>query len=119
MTLTRNEMEKRTDATLLENARIIKVRLGFEDHRLLTLDISLILAGGTGCCFGGWNLTNNPKGMSAVGELLKTLKADSLDELEGMYCRTLSTCATGRVIAIGHIMEDSWFSFQEFFRRMG
>lgn len=119
--MTREEMEKRTGATWMENAQIKSVRLGFEDHGLLTLDISLRFADGKGCCFGGWNMTNNPKGMSAVGELLKAMKADSLNELEETYCRTLSignSCG-GRVMAIGHIIEDSWFSFQEFFGRMG
>lgn len=117
--MTRKEIEEKTGATYMENAQIKSVRLGFENHGLLTLDISLSLEGNIGTCYGGWNMTNNPKGMSAVGELLKAMKVDSLNELEKTYCRTLSTgngCGD-RVMAIGHIIEDSWFSFQEFFKR--
>lgn len=104
-----------TDKMLsIENAKIERVMLGFEDHGILTLDLT-VKGDGWGCGFGGYRMDGS-HGMECVKDLLYTMKIGSLEELKNTYCRIMSEGFNGRIRAIGHLIEDRWFSFETFFR---
>lgn len=104
-----------TDRVLkIENAKIKNAILGFEDHGILTLELPLE-GDGWGTYFGGFRM-DGANGMECVKDLLNTMKIGSLDALSNTYCRTISDGLGGRVRAIGHLIEDRWFSFEVFFR---
>ena len=104
----------------IENGRITATRLG-EDHGCLTAYIT-VEGAGWGCSFGGyvldhWFGQHNPtRGTGAIVELLKALDLESWESLTGTYVRVKTEGFGGSILAIGHIYNDQWFSFAEYFR---
>lgn len=91
------------------NAIIRKVRLGIEDHGLLSAWLDLDY-GGSIQGFGGWNL--GAKGANYCGEFIKcclqTTGVNDWDDLPGTAIRARAEHT--QVRAIGHIVEDRWFT---------
>lgn len=107
----------------IENARITKTKLG-EEHGCLTADI-IVEGDSWGCAFGGYCLDHwcagvgehtSTDGYGAIIELMKTLEVESWEELKGQYVRVESEGWGGRILKIGHLMKDKWFSFDEYFK---
>lgn len=111
--LNKEEVIKITGDAWVYNCEIKRTMLGFEDHGIMTCDLTLE-GDGWGCAFGGFKM-DSPKGMECIKELLKTLKTDTWEQLKGQYIRVVTKGEFGRVVAVGHLIEDRWFSFKNFF----
>ena len=108
--------------TEILNAKIASTKLG-EEHGCLTA--MLYLDGeGWGCGFGGYCLDlwfaevgehSSSDGYGAIIELMKTLEVESWEELNGKYVRVEIEGWGGKILRIGHLMKDKWFSFKEYF----
>lgn len=110
-------------STQIENAKITKTKLG-QEHGCLTADI-IVEGDSWGCAFGGYCLDHwcagvgehtSTDGYGAIIELMKTLEVESWEELKGKYVRVESESWGGRILKIGHLMKDKWFSFDEYFK---
>ncbi len=92
-----------------KNARIDNTMLGFEDHGIFSsmigLDYGGIHQGFGGCGMGG------EFGTEYIKRLLKTVGVDQWEDLKGKHVRVRSERM--KVHAIGHIIEDKWFSPEE------
>ena len=103
----------------IENAKITNSILG-EDHGCLVAYIT-VEGDGWGCAFGGYVLDHwfgphgETRGAGAIVELLKALDLISWEQLVGTYVRARTEGPGGRVLAIGHIYKNQWFSFEEYF----
>lgn len=110
----------------VENAKITYVRLGYEDHNILTIWIGLE-GDGWGQGYGGYALDEwndekkervpTQKGFESITKLIKTLDVRDLYDLKGKYVRIrVDGIASGtKIKAIGDLIKDRWFSFEEFF----
>lgn len=109
-------------STEIENAKITSTKLG-QEHGCLIADLT-IEGEGWGCGFGGYCLDHwcadigqysSSDGYGAIIELMKTLEVESWEELNGQYVRVESEGWGGRILRIGHLMKNKWFSFKEYF----
>ena len=110
----------------IENAKITYVQFGYEDHGILTLMIGLE-GDGWGQGYGGYALDKydnekgkrvpTQKGFEAITMLMKTLDVKDLYDIKGKYVRIrVDGVASGtKIRAIGDIVKDKWFSFEDFF----
>ena len=109
-------------ANEIKNAKIVSTKLG-EEHGCLTANI--VLEGHSwGCVFGGYCLDHwcadvgeysSTDGYGAIIELMKALEVESWEQLKGLYVRVETEGWGGRVIKIGNLLKDKWFSFKEYF----
>ena len=108
--------------TKIINGGITHTKLG-QEHGCLTADL-IIEGDGWGCGFGGYCLDNwcvdigkhsSIDGYGAIIELMKTLEVESWEELKDKYVRVEIEGWGGKIIKIGHLMKDKWFSFKEYF----
>lgn len=89
----------------IENAKICRVQLGYEDHGILTSFIH-VKGEGWGQGFGGRGLSG--KYMAEwVEHVLKTLEVDDWSDLLGTICRVERT--DGMLTGLGHFLKDQWF----------
>lgn len=106
------------------NAKITSTSLGYEDHGIFTC--SLCLEGdGWGGNYGGYALDSFDRqkgkrvgtamGFDAVIELMKTLEVETWESLKGKYVRCKFDRPYGKIVSIGHLMKERWFSFEDFF----
>ena len=102
----------------IENAIITDTYLGVE-RGYLTARIDL--NGSRWCCsfgdyvLGQWDdASENSSGYAAwaISELLKTIGVKSWEQLPDTYVRVKHSGLGGRIVAIGNIMHDKWFSFE-------
>lgn len=100
----------------IKNAIIDNVRIEIEDHRSLTVWVTLDY-GGTGQGFGGYalylpkNFTHHELKSVAghfIYRVLEIAGVDRWDSLSGKTVRAL--CDHNRIEAIGHITKDDWFN---------
>lgn len=110
-------------STEILNGKITSTRLG-EEHGCLSASLT-IEGAGWGCGFGGYCLDHwcakagehsSSDGYGAIIELMKTLEVDSWEDLKGQYVRVESEGWGGKILRIGHLMKDKWFSFKEYFK---
>jgi hypothetical protein len=47
---------------------------------------------------------------------MKTLEVESWEDLKGQYVRVEFEDRGGKILRIGHLMKDKWFSFKEYFK---
>lgn len=47
---------------------------------------------------------------------MKTLEVESWEELKGQYVRVEFEDGGGKILRIGHLMKNKWFSFKEYFK---
>ena len=108
------------------NAKITGTMLGYEDHGIMSCWL-YIEGAGWGCGYGGYSLDEyDPEkkerfgtkiGFNAIIQLMKTLKVEKWEDLKGQYVRCELGGKFGREMTkIGHLMDDRWFSFEEFFK---
>jgi hypothetical protein len=105
-----------------KNAVIESTMLGYESHGLLTFMLHLDY-GGSGQGAGGYRLDRYDKekqktlgtaiGLGAIAEVLKVVGVDKWEDLQGSHIR--AKCSHSKVYAIGHLLEDKWLNFEEFF----
>lgn len=108
--------------TKIENAQIEATYLG-EIHDCLTANL-IIKGQNWEIAFGGFSLDywyvkagshKSSDGYGAIIELMKTLEVNNWEALKGQYVRVESEPNNGKVIRIGHLSKDQWFSFAEYF----
>lgn len=109
-------------ARTIENARIADVMIGYEDHGILTMNLTLE-GEGWGVGFGGYALNayddvkrdrvGHAMLAEAVMRLLRTFEVNEVSKLKGLPCRVDTEGCGGRAHRIGHFLKDRWFSWQE------
>jgi hypothetical protein len=119
----------RTDEIEIKNAKITATSLGLEDHGIFTANLCLEFDGG-GCWFGGWALDDKPVepmakgeagrrrgtayGLDAIMLLLRVLGVSKWEDVKGQFVRArLVGGWGGKVEAVGHLMRDDWFTFDD------
>lgn len=109
----------------IENAEITSVSLNFKNHGVLVLDL-LLKFKGSGCTYGGYVLgkgylgaetfTGSSAGLEAIMRIMDVVGVEDLSDLKGKFVRTVTTGWGGQVKAIGNIISDKWFSYEDFFK---
>jgi hypothetical protein len=90
------------------NARIKGTFLGYEDHGIFTSDITLDY-GSSFQSFGGWSIKGEHTSRW-IESILTVLELNSWEELENSLIRVKREKSyNGKIIAIGHVLKDSWF----------
>ena len=110
----------------IRNAKISGTRLGYEDHGIVTAIVDLNY-GGSGQDFGLYSLSEYDKehdrqkgtafGMEFIIRTLDVVGAETWEELKGRYVRVQATM--NKVISIGNIVEDKWFTPADLVHEMG
>lgn len=92
------------------NAKITEASLGFEDHGILTILLTLDF-GDSMQCFGGFQLSNPYDLHRWVTGLLDVFNARDWKDLKGKYVRVQKeTGWNGKLLKIGDVIEDKWFT---------
>ena len=104
----------------IKNAKIESTRLGYDRGVFLCAWIYLGY-GGSVQGFGGYVLAIaknegpirplNDFGIESINRILGTLGVESWEQLPGTPCRV--KCEYSKVHAIGHYLNDKWFSYEE------
>ena len=111
--------------TEILNGKITSTKLG-EEHGCLTANL-IIEGDGWGCGLGGYCLDHwfaetgehhSSDGYGAIIELMKTLEVESWEELKNKYVRVEIEGWGGKILRIGHLMKDKWFSFKDYFEQV-
>ena len=99
-----------------ENGKITSTFLGVEDHGIFTIMLT-IQGEDWGQGYGGYALSGKGKftSLKVVKEILDVFEVNSWEELKGKYCRVRRNDAFGKIIEIGNLIKNKWFSFDEFF----
>ena len=114
---------------MVKNAQITKTSLGKEDHGIMTCWLHLTY-GAAGQGFGGYYLGSYGKrpnkktgyGIEAISRIIDVVGVANWEDLKGKYIRVRFTDKPSgfghEIDAIGHIIEDKWFSFKEFAKEL-
>ena len=110
----------------IKNAIIESASLSMADHGCITFNIGLN-GGGWGCSFGGYCLGHgylgaehfdeSPYALEAIMRIMDTVGVERLEDLRGKVVRTKSEGWGSKIDAIGNVLEDKWFSWDEFFMK--
>ena len=98
----------------IENARITKTWLGYEDHGIMTSYITLNY-GGSGQSFGGWCIGGSYMDVWVRG-VLKVLNKRKWEEIIGEYVQ--ADHDKGKVYGIRSILGGEWFYPEEEFKKV-
>ena len=108
------------------NAQIINVSLGYEDHGILTFGLSLNIADGTCCTFGGYALDEYDEetkkrycpaySMELITRIMKAVGVSRWEDLKGKYIRVVSNGRSSIIKKIGNLMKNEWFDIDAFFK---
>lgn len=113
----------------IENAKISKVEIGFDNGFALTCRLDLLFDG-TGQGFGGSILGGNPFDKSAkcakheeqknyaadfIGGVLAVADVEYVHQLPNKVIRVKRETERGPIVAIGHPIKDLWYCPQERF----
>ena len=107
-----------TKELAVENGVIVSVSIDNENHGCLTAWLYVAFRSG-GCGFGGFKLGNadgdnlDQKTYAAewIVRCIKTVIGyGKWEELKGKPVRCLREGSGGKIIAIGHFLNDDWFS---------
>jgi len=108
----------------IRNAQITSTMLGVEDHGILTCYLVCEWQG-TGCGFGGYALNQYDASLKkriadghaaqAIPEIMSVVGVSKWEDLPGKYIRIAETGLGGKIVKIGNLIEDKWFSFEEWF----
>lgn len=112
--------------TTIENGKITGTMLGVEDHGILTFYLSIEFENGA-CAFGGYALDGYDEaskkrvaagsGLQSIVEVMKCVGVEKWEDLRGQYIRCEHEGWGGRIIRIGNLLKDQWFSPEEFFAK--
>jgi hypothetical protein len=106
-----------TSGRQIKNAKIVSTVLGYEDHGILTMYVTLDY-GHSGQSFGGYTFdAYDPKlerrivagsyGMRFVTDLMRAVGVDRYEALPGTVVRV--EASHDSVYRIGHFLRDTWF----------
>ena len=109
-----------TEKPEIRNALIKSTMLGMEDHGIMSCMLHLNY-GGSGQGFGGYAFdqwdeglkarVGSPYGMEFIKRIISTVGVETWEKLPGSHIRVEATW--GKVIRIGHYLEDKWFNPEE------
>lgn len=115
----------------IRNAKITRTSLGIEDHGILTCVLHLDY-GGSSQGAGNYSLDQpvheggkfvgrrgRAAGMEFIRRILETLRVDYWEDLPGTYIRVRQGGGDEGVVAIGHITQDRWLDFKEYWSKYG
>ena len=115
-----------TNTSEILNAQITNISLGYEDHGILTFGISLNIADGTNCVFGGYALDEYDKetekrycpaySMELITRIMKVVGVSRWEDLKGKYIRVVSNGWGSSIKKIGNLMKNEWFDIDAFFK---
>lgn len=118
----RRELE---EISKIEKGRITETMLGREDHGIMTLYLLIEFEKST-YAYGGYALdTYDEKegkrigatsGIQAIAEILNCVGVTKWEDLTGSFVRCEHQEKGGKIIRIGNLIEDKWFSFEAFFK---
>ena len=95
------------------NAQIERISLGLEDHGILTSYISCVFES-SGQGFGGFDLRSGNACATFVLGVQRAVGVSDWSDLKNKYCRIKRQ--GGMIVAIGHIVEDRWFTKEDIFK---
>lgn len=111
--------------TIIENAKIVGTTLGIEDHGIMTFYLHIEFVK-SACSFGGYSLDSYDKkvkrriasaaGLQAIIEILKCVGVSKWEDLVGTYIRCEHQGWGGKILRIGNLIKDQWFSLEDFFK---
>lgn len=115
----------RMKQTIIENGKISDTMLGKEDHGIMTFYLFIEFEIGN-CGFGGYSLDSYDQekkkrigtaaGMQAISEIMDCVGVSKWEDLKGSYIRCEHEGFGGKIIRIGNLIKNKWFSFDDFFR---
>lgn len=111
--------------TTIENGKITGTMLGREDHGILTFYLFVEFESGV-CGYGGYALDGYvaragkrigaAAGMQAIVEILDCVGVAKWEDLTGTFIRCEHQGWGGKIIRIGNLIKDKWFSLEAFFK---
>lgn len=100
------------------NAKIAETMLGREDHGIMTAMLTLDF-GGSRQGFGGYSLTADDALHIFVKGCLDVCGKEIWENLVGQNIRVKRVAGwNGKIIAIGHFLEDKWFNPEQAFKAL-
>lgn len=113
--------------TIIENGKITGTMLGKEDRGIMTFWIFIEFASGV-CGYGGYALDSydtqtkkrigSAAGMQAIAEILDCVGVAKREDLTGAFIRCEHQGWGGKMIRIGNLIKDKWFSLETFFKEV-
>ena len=110
----------------IKNAKITSADLSMADHGVLCLRLGL-QGDSWGVVFGGYVLgkgyvgaddfSGSEKGIEEIMRIMDTVGVERFGDLKNKYVRVELNGWGGCVKKIGHIIEDKWFDYEEFYRK--
>lgn len=95
----------------IHNAKISSTTLGVEDHGIPTSYVTCEFGSTQG--FGGFNLGHADSMCRWVMGIQRVLGVTDWSKVVGQYCRIERD--GGMIVAIGHIVEERWFTRDELY----
>ena len=115
-----------TNKSEILNAQITNISLGYEDHGILTFGLTLNIADGTSCVFGGYALDKYDKetekrycpaySMELITRIMKVVGVSRWEDIKGKYIRVVSNGWGSTIKKIGNLMKNEWFDIDAFFK---
>lgn len=108
-----------------KNYEIVSTHLGYEDHGIFTIYLTL-KGGGFGVSVGGYAL-DEPidgkrviarKGAELIPKILDVVGVETWEQLKGQYIRVEDNGIGTKVSKIGHLMDNKWLDFESFFKEV-
>jgi len=104
---------------MIQNAKIIKTKLGYEDHGILTFKLFLEVEGSNhqvvgGLCLDVYNKDLNKRVASIncgnyIQGILQTLEINNWEDLKGSIICVEKENPHSDILKIGHPIKDKWF----------
>ena len=108
----------------IDNAKIESADLSMEEHGCLPLYLTLS-GSGWGCVYGGARIGKGyvgakefkgaPSGIEYIMRIMDTVGVSRFSDLTGKYIRVAHFGLGRQVDIIGNVIDDKWFSGNEFF----
>lgn len=95
------------------NARVVEVHLGIEDHGILTSYLTCEWGGGSRQGFGGYDLRHSYQAQEWLTNVLTVFGVTEWSKVRGQVCRIKRDGHS--IVAIGHIIDERWFTPSEDF----
>ena len=112
----------------IENGLIKSTMLGMEDHGIFTYMLHIEFAG-SGCGYGGyaldeWNQQAKRRvgwvqGIQVLADLMAAVGVRKWEDLPGTYVRCEHEGWGGKILKVGHVIEDKWFCMNDYTEKEG
>ncbi len=99
----------------ITNVVIDQVNLGFEDHGIFGLNVSM--KGSAWAQGTGWYDLRRAEVAKMLADLLRTVGVQELRELEGKHVRIRRE--DGMIQAVGNFLEDRWWAPGDYYSKRG